>query len=176
MYVTKNIHLCKYCTHITTSCHTVFLCCSIIIPVIECTTRKIIHITFYCCLIQSDQKVSVRLMITVRSSGAQRLLDHSVYKIIVHLVTLHIQSLIIISFLSKLENEVGQMLADSRQTSYWKMLEYIYLFLKTWITVPLILELSILHIFHISVHCLLHQLHAALINTHIKCSRNVCIN
>jgi len=44
-------------------------CCSIIIPVIECMTRKIIHIKFYCCLI---------------------------YKIIVYFVILHIQSLIII--------------------------------------------------------------------------------
>jgi hypothetical protein len=114
--------------------------CSIIIPVIECTTRKIIHITFYCCLI---------------------------YKIIVYFVTLHIQSLIIIWFLSKLEKEVGQMLAYSRKTSYWQLCECVYLLSQTWITISLILKLSIPYIVYINIHCLLYQLNAVLINTHL---------
>jgi len=122
------------------------LCWCIIIPIIECTTRKIIHIMLYCYLI---------------------------YKIRVYFVTLHIQGLIINWFLSKLEKEVGQMLADSRKTSYWELFQYICLFVQTRITISLILKLSILYIFCISLHC---SLYADLINTNIKCSLNVSSN
>jgi hypothetical protein len=38
---------------------------------------KFIQHTFV--LVQGDQKISVRLMITVQSSGAQRLFDHPIY-------------------------------------------------------------------------------------------------
>lgn len=139
----NNVHIYYYIMSFS------ILCCSIIIPVIECTTRKIIHIMFYCCLI---------------------------YKIVVYFVTLHIQSLIIIWFLSKLEKEVGLMLEYSRKTSYWQLCEYISLFSQTWITISLILKLSIPYIAYINIHCLLYQLNAVLINTNIECSLNVCAN
>ena len=32
-----------------------------------------------CCIVGGDQKVSVHLTITVQSSGAERLFDHSVF-------------------------------------------------------------------------------------------------